>query len=93
MEGPQVRFHENGGGSSEGSPYLTHSKKYRKRKTRSGRKVPDRPGHFNPISQEGKDILDPSETAEHTAKKPKVAIKEKTGKKTIAIKGKKSVKK
>ena len=59
MEGPQVRFHENGGGSSGGSPCLTHSKKYRKRKTRSGRKVPDRPGRFNPISQEGKDILDP----------------------------------
>ena len=59
MEGPQVRFHENGGGSSGGSPCLTHSKKYRKRKTRSGRKVPDRPGRFNPIYQEGKDILDP----------------------------------
>ena len=59
MEGLQVRFHENGGGNNEGSPCLTHSKKYRKRKTRSGRKVPDRPGHVNPISQEGKDILDP----------------------------------
>ena len=59
MEGPQVRFHENGGESSGGSPCLTHSKKDRKRKTRSGRKVPDRPGRFNPISQEGKDILDP----------------------------------
>ena len=35
------------------------AKKYRKRKTRSGRKVPDRPGRFNPISQVGKDILDP----------------------------------
>ena len=92
MEGPQVRSHENRGGSSEGSPCLTHSKKYRKRKTRSGRKVPDRSGGFNPISQEGKDILDPSQTAERTAKKPKVAIKEKTGNKTIAIKGKKSVK-
>ena len=93
MEGPQVRFHENGGGSSGGSPCLTHSKKYRKRKTRSGRKVPDRPGRFNPISQESKDILYPTETAEPRAKKPKVATKKKIGKKTIARKGIKSVKK
>ena len=93
MEGPQGRFHENEGGSNGGSLCLTHSKKYRKRKTRSGRKVPDRPGRFNPISEEWKDILDPPETAEPRAKKPKVATKKKIGKKTIARKGIKSVKK
>ena len=93
MEGPQGRFHENGGGSNGGSLCLTHSKKYRKRKTRSGRKVPDRPGHFKQISQERKDIIDPPESAEPRAKKPKVATKKKIGKKTIARKGIKSVKK
>ena len=63
-------------------------KNIEKRKTRSGRKVPDGPGHFNPIYQEWKDILDPPDTAEPRARKPKFATKEKIGKKTIARKGK-----
>ena len=48
-----------------------------KRKARSGRKVPDGPQHFNPISLEWKDILDPPETAEPKAKKAKPPTKEK----------------
>ena len=36
MEGPQVRFHENGGGSSGGSPCLTHSKNIEKGKQGQG---------------------------------------------------------
>ena len=48
-----------------------------KRKTRSGRKVPEGPGRFNPISEEWKDILDP---AEPKPKKAKIATKGIAGK-------------
>ena len=57
-----------------------------KRKARSGRKVPDGPGRFDPTSEEWKAILDPPE-----AKKTKPAAKEKKPvKKATAVKAKKS---
>ena len=66
-------------------------KNIEKRKARSGRKVPDGPGRFNPTSPEWKDILNPPETAEPKAKKAKPATKKKAPvKKASAGKGKKS---
>ena len=48
-----------------------------KRKAKSGRKVPDGPGRFDPTSEEWKAILDPPEAAEPKVKKTKPAAKEK----------------
>ena len=65
-----------------------------KRKARSGRKVPDGPGRFNPTSQEWQAILNPPEAAEPKAKKAKPATKEKKlVKKATAGRAKKSNKK
>ena len=62
-----------------------------KRKARSGRKVPDGPGRFDPTSEEWKAILDPPEPADSKAKKTKPAAKEKKPvKKATAVKAKKS---
>ena len=55
----------------------SHSpKNIEKRKARSGRKVPDGPGRFDPTSEEWKAILDRSEAAEPKKKKTKPAAKE-----------------
>ena len=43
-----------------------------KRKSHSGRKVPNGASHFNPISTEWRDILDPPEMTTMTAKKGKL---------------------
>ena len=55
----------------------SHSpKNIEKRKARSGRKVPDGPGRFDPTSEEWKAILDRSEADEPKKKKTKPAAKE-----------------
>ena len=55
----------------------SHSpKNIEKRKARSGRKVPDGPGRFDPTSEEWKAILDRSEADEPKKKKTKPATKE-----------------
>ena len=62
-----------------------------KRKARSGRKVPDGPGRFNPTSQEWQAILNPPEAAEPKAKKAKPATKEKKLVKKQLLEGQRSL--